>query len=119
MGDTIANTLTFYDLRKGEKEFLDFPTDRNTIAKVRDELAHVPLEVLHKLSEEIPEIETFLIEKRPDFKEKTESSKQPQYQPGSPTHITVVPKRKIKRHITERKMVDGKVQETDWIELDQ
>lgn len=70
LGDTIANTLAFFELRQTDKDLKDAPTDRNTIAKVRDELAHVPLEVLLELVKEMPEIATFLRQQRPDFNEK-------------------------------------------------
>ncbi len=116
LGETVKDSLKFFQLHKTEYE--DAPWDRNTVAAVRNELASLPFELLHKLLEEIPETRTFLMQQRPDFKEKIELSQQPQSQLGSPTHITVIPKRKIKRRIIESKTVDGKVQVTDSIELD-
>ena len=115
MGDTVKGTIAFFQLHRDKYE--NAPLDRNTVATVRNELAGLPFELLHKLLEEMPETKTFLMEQRPDFKEKIEVSQQPQSQPGSPTHITVIPKRKIKSHTLETKIVDGKVQDTHWIEL--
>jgi len=68
MAETIKQTMEFFDLDKVKYE--NAPVDRNTIAAVRNELADLPLELLHKLLEEMPDIETFLKEQRRDFQGK-------------------------------------------------
>ena len=114
MGDTIAEIKTFFDLH--QDEYKNAPIDRNTIAAVRNELADLPLELLDKLLEEMPEIETFLKEKRPDFKEKIESSKRPHSHPSSSTY-TVVPKRKIQSQTGEITIFDSKFDGTHRTKL--
>jgi hypothetical protein len=114
LGDKVPNTLTFFDLHKGEKGYKDVPTDRSTIIKIRGELAHVPLELLHKLLEELPEVKSFLYDQRPDFKQINESLQQPQSHPS----FTVIPKRKIKSQTIETKIVNGKNEVTHKIEIE-
>jgi len=114
MGDTIAATMTFFD--SNMTEYKKAPFDRNTIAAVRNELGDLPIELLHKLLKELPEIETFLMKQRPDFKEKFEFLKLPQPRPSSFAPV-LIPKRKIKSRTIEAKTVDGKIEVTDRIEL--
>lgn len=115
MGDTVKGTIDFFQLHRDKHP--NAPLDRNTTASVRNELVGLPVELLQKLLEEMPEIKTFLMEQRSDFKDKIESSQQPQSQLGSPTHITVIPKRKIKNTRIETKIVDGKPETTIIREL--
>jgi hypothetical protein len=67
LGDSADKTLDF--LSGNTVQFPDAPVDRGTIAKIRDELLLLPLDLVRLLIKELPDtgIRSFVLEKRPDL----------------------------------------------------
>ncbi|MFC2035825.1 hypothetical protein ACFLUJ_06870 [Chloroflexota bacterium] len=65
-GETINATLRFLELNTDKYD--DIPSSRNTITRAREEIYTLNLSLARKLVEEMPAIESFLLEKRPELK---------------------------------------------------
>lgn len=77
LNDNIAATQRHFEHNAGEEGYPEYPPDRNTIRKIREELLKLPPELVLKLP---PEVKTFVISKRPEMKEKLERLRQDSYQ---------------------------------------
>jgi hypothetical protein len=90
---------------------------RDTYKRLQDEVRAMPHSEVLSLPKDLQD---WIVETRPDLKQEL---KRQRLEQSSKSHtissITpiIIPKRKIKSHIIERKIVDGKVEETDRIEL--
>jgi hypothetical protein len=68
LGDTEIETIHYLDGHRDE--YPNAPVHRDTIRKVREEFLALPSEWLDKLISDLPEIEHFVKEKRPDYLKK-------------------------------------------------
>lgn len=69
MGETLTQTAKYLQLHADEFPNCQYHID--TIRKVRKELLSMPVELLGKLVKEVPELKSFVEEKRIDYKSKT------------------------------------------------
>jgi hypothetical protein len=65
LGDSIVATVNYFDLNKDIYQGTSITGD--TVRKVRGELLDLPAELVLKLIEEVPEIRSFINEKRSDI----------------------------------------------------
>ncbi|MDD5095016.1 MAG: hypothetical protein PHV74_11655 [Dehalococcoidia bacterium] len=68
LGDTDTHILRHLQLNKDK--YPDIPVHRDTIRSIRNELLSMPVEVAQQLTKELPEIQSFVEEQRPDLKGK-------------------------------------------------
>ena len=81
LADTEIQTTYYLDGHRDE--YPNAPGHRDTISKVRDELLAMPVELLDRLAEEMPELEPLIIKNRPDYLQKRPGK----YTPPSPHTI--------------------------------
>ena len=81
LGDTKKETVHYLDGHRDE--YPNAPVHRDTIKTVRGEFLALPSELLDKLISDLPEIEHFVKEKRPDYLQKRPGK----YTPPSPHTI--------------------------------
>lgn len=65
LGNTERHTVRFFELNLDKYPYAPLHVD--TVRKVQEELLELPIECLDKLVEELPELESFIKEKRPDY----------------------------------------------------
>lgn len=90
LGDTEADTIEYFTLYA--EEYPKAPSHRHTINKVRKELLELPLPLLRKLADELPEIKDFVKERRPDYAEQKaqESEQQSQHSKELTTAVLIM-----------------------------
>jgi hypothetical protein len=71
LGDNVSAILRFLDLHRDK--YSEAPQSRDTITRVKNELMKLPLGQILILIKEMPEIASFVQEKRPDLKKDLEA----------------------------------------------
>ena len=110
----VARSKEIHDL---SQVFKFVPISRDTFKRLKGEVNEMPFSEVLSLPKDLQD---WIIEIRPDLKQDLvrqrleQSSKSPTASSGIPI---IIPKRIIKSQIIERKIVDGKVEDTHRIEL--